>query len=158
MYKEISYSEAVKRYPDLVAEIAALKAKSRSKLKHTPLSALKFGFNWGVRCSMTSSNDFMQVLTGQKRPAKPRKLTENETVADYERNAIICLRAANWRSTSLIKKLPKEIEADVRKSYRDEKTEALRFKKLTTNQKNKELNDALTQLRKGSGFMEVHLL
>jgi hypothetical protein len=162
MYLEITYEEAVIRYPTQVSEVMTKLRAGRSREKGRDASELRWGFDWGVRIGMRSGEEFMQAILGLakgERP-KPKDLTEDQAVGQYQRDSSVVLHGAvgRWYGTSesLIDKLPAEIEEMVRTNYRLEAAEKERSEALTPKQRDAEVVELLKQLE-GPGFMTLQI-
>lgn len=159
MYQEIPYSEAILRYPQAVVEVMDKLRGSKSKLRDAKPEELKWGFGWGVAIEgVMNGNQFLEMLKSGEPPPRPKKMTEDETVADYARRASVALegRIGRWYGRSgILRALPKEIEDQVRKGYRDDAAEDKRFSSLTQEEQDEELRKDLGFLFGQPGFVAL---
>lgn len=156
MWLEVSYASVRRQYPELVNAMTSSIRKGKSKCRNTPPGKFTWGFSWSV---LVQGNSLDDIMSGNVKD--DRFATDNEEVADYEKRAHVTIVAKMgrnvWRSKRRVDTLPREIRNDIIKRRRKQEKEDKRWKELTPEQQQKELNDLIGELSKDSGFMAVQL-
>lgn len=163
MFRIVAFEEIKNRYPQHVKEVIAKIRKSRGKHKNDAPETFKWGFTFSVRIEGgIMGTDFMQMIAGAKPFPKEKEFkSEDSYVADFARRAMVFVGATKntktiWASQEKIE-LPREIEEDVRKQRQEELAEKARITALTPEERDRETNEALRQLRRSPGFVEMRI-
>ncbi len=159
----ITFHEANKRYPKVVQQVLQTRNQSRSKSKGAPLSDLTWSLSW---CTMIGTSSFADILNRLSKPPEPKKVLtlDEELTAECARVTNIGLVAtsksnnrASWSALIVPDRTPAEIVKVIRDALIEQREEEKRVNALTPAQRTAEINEALAELAKGSGFMAINI-
>jgi len=134
MRLKTTYQEVLKRYPQQVAEILKKKDESSSKSKDMKPSDMRWEFDWCV-CIGSNGHNIPSTIVS------------------------VCLvgKAGHGRWYAGLLETPHEITDLYDKQKEEEKKEKERISKLTPEERNRETQKILKQLRGMPGFWEINI-
>ena len=148
--RDLTYEEAMRLYPDQVAEVVLKLRSGKSKSKNTPWTELA----WSYACcvEVNEGSTLEQVFMRLENPAE---MSGEARVADEVARTIVWLegRIGRWTGKSSRIATPPEVAANVRKSWEKRAAEEARAAALSPEERDSELTDLLRALGKGGGFM-----
>ena len=161
----ISYEEMKKRYPEIIKEFIEKLRKGKSKERLSDEKELTYKFSWGIAGKACSFNEIINNLGKDKDPSFFDLYQDNVTIENIEKyfgNRII------WSFIASIKKwttyiipsepYPKEILEYYIPSFKREVEDYKYFNSLTPEEKQKDIENCLKELRKDPGFFEVSIV
>ena len=148
-YLKITHEYITNNYPEAYEQILKNKFKSRSKYKNVAPEDCEWFIWWGVQIN---SYSFKDILNGNH---LNKQKEENKIISDFRAKYS---RSAYWHSDTL-NKTPSILQQHIdkmNKEYKEQQeTERKRVASLTPEEKGKETEELLKNLRKSKGFMEI---
>lgn len=153
----VSYEDALARYPDAVRSLLVNRKRSKAKTASLPPEELDWYIEWSVA---TKGRTFAEVLGGMITPEpKPEDDIERD-LDEYMSCVVAGLTAKKGRgvwSSEPIEEDVSEIRAWQRANLEEQYAERVRIARLTPEERAREEEAALAQLRGTPGFTEVPL-
>lgn len=143
------------------AEVGAIMRKLRagtSKEKGRKPEDFTWKYTWAIRGGMTLG--WADVLAGRVQPAKVVQPTEDEEVQQLvERTCGVGLQASRgrWWGSETLNGIPPEIIALHRRNVHLARAEKAAWTALPSSEKRRQLQEALGELRKSPGFLELYV-
>lgn len=153
METEISYSKMKKLFPNEVAEVMSKLRKSSSKEKKAKESSLTWSFDWRQQIKGMSFDEMLKSI-GQPKPKK----TVEQKLKELRKSLLISVKGQKNRWIGFSKQInviPDEVLEFYKSSYQEQEDEEKRIENLTEEQREKELEEDLKELRKYPGFVEI---
>ncbi len=156
---QISYQNALNKFPDQVKYIFNKIKKGKSKHKNDLPETFEYFISWCVRIER-GCYSFQDILGGKPEQDKQFEdsLSEDELIKDYEKRCSVTLyvsKGKGWWESDLLSFVPQEILDSYKLSIQEQNKEKLRYSLLSEEEKQKELNDALSVLNGGTGFFQL---
>lgn len=154
---DISYEVALARHPDQVNACIDQVRAGKSKDKNTDPVTWRWTYSWGTRVEATTLERLFRE--GPKEWSKMN--VDQRTVDQVMRSLPVWLMGTppNKRTCGRADLeptyMPDEVREWIRKGVEEQFAEEQRVAALTPEQRQGELEEALTQLRKGKGFVEL---
>lgn len=146
-----------KDFPNIYKEFREKKKKSKAKGSHVPLSEFEFSFEIAEKIQGCSLND---VLSGKVLKDKREEMTVEERLRKQLKNVFVQIQASYGRyqlRSEVLEEIPEQVEDGYRKSIQEQEEERKRVEALTPEERDKETQVLLRELRKYPGFLEMHI-
>lgn len=152
MDREISYTDAKRRFPKQVKDALADLRRGKSKDKDMAPKDMKWGYGWGVE---VRAHSFKELLDGtaQKHQAKKDAMTLEESVADEVKRirglGLWCKAGRGIGRSRLPMPVPDELVEEIRKRHEAARAQQEKADKLTPEEREKEVRRLLGSLGPG---------
>lgn len=152
MFKEVPYETLLRDHPAQVQAAIQDLRKSRSKFRGDPPESFKWGYDW---CVLIKGGTLAEVLASK--PQEPPSIDEQVREHANACHVRVLMQKKSSRFTSeLLTTTPQFILDNYREYLEERAAEYARFQALTPEEKQRELESTLKQLR-GPGFVELHI-
>jgi len=146
-------------FPDTYKEFQEKKKKSKAKGALVPLNKFKFSFEVTERIQ---GCNFSDILSGKalKDQKKEVERTVEERLQERLKNVFVYIKASfgqYYSLSSALKEIPKQIENNYKSMLQEQENEKKRVESLTPEERSKETERLLKELRKNPGFFEMHI-
>jgi hypothetical protein len=162
MFVELTHQEANRRHPKEYRDLIEQKRNSKAAGAQQEFEKFKIGYDIAVRIAVRVEGHSLGGMLAQLGQPRQEK-TISEKLADYRKNASVCL-TANYKTFRLDVKLdpvPEQLVIEEGKRLAEEelkqKQESERFNALTPEQQQAETEEILNELRKDPGFKELRI-
>lgn len=149
MFLEIPYTDLLVSHPDAVKEALNKLRKGKSKVRSDPPESFTWGFEWCVE--IDDPRSIHDILSGQRLPRSEQEVPIEDRVRDYARRCGVCVVVRKGHASSVSKQLsetPEVILAQYRNGLNADHVEQARLKALSPEERERERQDILSQLRK----------
>jgi hypothetical protein len=154
MFLEVPYKSLLQSHPGAVQEALGTLRKGKSRHKADPPESFTWGFSW---CVTVEGFSFEDLLSGRVPAVVPEEAPE-ERVRAYARRCSVCVQVRKGRAYAYSAQLPEVPEAildQYRVAIEVEAGENARVEALSPEEREREIQGLLSQLRKDPGFMEI---
>lgn len=157
-FLEIPYEEALRNHPEAVLEALTSVRKGKSKHRNDPPETFTWGYFWCVVIE-NGVGSLADVLSGKAalKRVQEEALSIDEQVLDYARRCHVSLQLEKSRAYGRSERLetPKSFLDDYRRGLEEKAREQARIAALSPEERQRETEEILQQLRKDPGFMEI---
>ena len=158
---ELSYEEARRQYPDKVDEVMTKLRKGKSRHRDAAPEELEWSIEYGVLVPGQLVT-FADLIVGRVEDPRERRsrMSLDERVEEIVQGVTAYLRGKIGRFiafSSQIEGCPEEVRAAIRRGVEEDIAEEARVAALSPEERQAEAEEALRQLRKMPGFMEIRI-